>query len=260
MATKINDLLELMAELRNPETGCPWDLQQDFTTIAPYTVEEAYEVADAIAEQDWSQLQEELGDLLFQVVFHAQLASEKGLFDFADVVSGIQKKMIERHPHVFNEGTQAMTDAVSQTLAWEQQKNADKESVFDGIAKTFPELLKAMKMHKAAATIGFDWPDIKPVFAKLDEEKHELLEAIEEQDLVGIEGEVGDLLMVCTSLARHLNIDPELAMRKANQRFDARFRIVEKLAKQEKPHETVYDLDYLDSLWLRAKQQLGQAE
>lgn len=260
MTHKIDDLLALMAQLRDPDKGCPWDLQQDFASVAPYTVEEAYEVADAIAEQDWPQLQEELGDLLFQVVFHAQMAAEKGLFNFTDVVSTIHQKMIARHPHVFNEEVAQMADAASQTMAWEQQKNVGKDSVFDGIAKSFPALLKAMKMHKAAATIGFDWPDIEPVFAKLDEEKQELKEAIEDQDQAGIEGEVGDLLMVCTSLARHLNVDPDLAMRKANQRFNDRFRIVEKLAKTERPDEKIYDLDYLDSLWLRAKQQLGQAD
>lgn len=260
MMQQIEDLLALMAQLRNPQGGCPWDLQQDFASIAPYTVEEAYEVADAIAEQDWSQLKEELGDLLFHVVFHAQMASEQGLFDFTDVVTGIHHKMVERHPHVFNADKVTLRDAEQQTVAWEQQKNAHKNSVFDGIAKSFPELLKAKKMHKAAATLGFDWPNIEPVFDKLEEEKHELLDAMENGSQDDIEGEVGDLLMVCTSLARHLKVDPLLAMHKANQRFDARFRIVEKLARQEKPDEKTYDLEYLDSLWLRAKQQLGQAD
>ncbi len=257
MHKEIDDLLEIMARLRDPQGGCPWDLAQDFNSIAPYTVEEAYEVADAIAEQDWPGLQEELGDLLFQVVFHARMAEEQGLFSFADVVDGLCQKMIERHPHVFDDNHQSIRDAGQQTQAWEKQKNRDKDSVFDGIAQTFPELLKAMKMHKAAATIGFDWPDIAPVFDKLDEEKQELREAMETGSQQDIEGEVGDLLMVCTSLARHLNVDPQLALRKANQRFDARFRIVEKLAKQEKPGQDSYDLDYLDSLWLRAKKQLG---
>jgi len=260
MDKNIDDLLEVMARLRDPQQGCPWDLTQDFNSIAPYTVEEAYEVADAIAAQDWSGLQEELGDLLFQVVFHARMAEEQDLFSFSDVVNGLCQKMIDRHPHVFDETQAIIRDVNQQTQAWEQQKNQHKDSVFDGIAKTFPELLKAMKMHKAAASVGFDWPDIAPVFDKLDEEKQELLDAIENGNQQAIEGEVGDLLMVCTSLARHLKVDPQLAMRKANQRFDARFRIVEQLAKQEKPGQDSYDLDYLDSLWLRAKQQLGQAD
>lgn len=260
MDKNIDDLLEVMARLRDPQQGCPWDLAQDFNSIAPYTVEEAYEVADAIAEQDWRGLQEELGDLLFQVVFHARMAEEQGLFTFSDVVNGLCQKMIDRHPHVFDETHTIIRDAKQQTEVWEKQKNQHKNSVFDGIAKTFPELLKAMKMHKAAATIGFDWPDIEPVFDKLDEEKQELLDAMAIGNQQDIEGEVGDLLMVCTSLARHLKVDPQLAMRKANQRFDARFRIVEQLAKQEKPDQDSYDLDYLDNLWLRAKQQLGQAQ
>lgn len=260
MDKNINDLLTVMAQLRDPRSGCPWDLAQDFDSIAPYTVEEAYEVADAIAEQDWEGLREELGDLLFQVVFHARMAEEQGLFSFHDVVTGLCRKMIDRHPHVFDENQPAIRDAKQQTQAWEQHKNRHKDSVFDGIAKTFPELLKAMKMHKAAATIGFDWPDIAPVFDKLDEEKQELLDAMKNGSQADIEGEVGDLLMVCTSLARHLEVDPQLAMRKANQRFDARFRIVEKLAKQEQPDQEVYDLDYLDSLWLRAKQELGHSD
>ncbi|MCX7545103.1 nucleoside triphosphate pyrophosphohydrolase [Marinicella gelatinilytica] len=260
MDNNIDDLLTVMARLRDPQHGCPWDLAQDFNSIAPYTVEEAYEVADAIAEQDWVGLKEELGDLLFQVVFHARMAEEQGLFSFSDVVNGLCQKMIDRHPHVFDETQTVIRDAKQQTEAWEKQKNQHKDSVFDGIAKTFPELLKAMKMHKAAATIGFDWPDIVPVFDKLDEEKQELIEALQSGDQHDIEGEVGDLLMVCTSLARHAKVDPEMAMRKANQRFDARFRIVEQLAKQEQPGQDSYDLDYLDSLWLRAKQQLGQAD
>ncbi|KAA3652082.1 MAG: nucleoside triphosphate pyrophosphohydrolase [Proteobacteria bacterium] len=260
MDKNIDDLLTVMARLRDPHKGCPWDLQQDFDSIAPYTVEEAYEVADAIAEKDWSGLQEELGDLLFQVVFHARMAEEQGLFSFSDVVTTLCRKMIDRHPHVFDDSHSIMRDAQQQTQAWEQQKNQHKDSVFDGIAKTFPELLKAMKMHKAAATIGFDWPDITPVFAKLEEEKKELQAALKSGNHADIEGEIGDLLMVCTSLARHAKVDPEMAMRKANQRFDARFRIVEQLAKQEKPNQNSYDLDYLDNLWLRAKQQLGQAD
>jgi len=260
MHKNIEDLLNVMARLRDPQGGCPWDLAQDFNSIAPYTVEEAYEVADAIFEQDWQGLQEELGDLLFQVVFHARMAEEEGLFSFADVVNGICQKMIERHPHVFDDTQPVIRDAKQQTDAWEKQKNRHKDSVFDGIATSFPELLKAMKMHKAAATIGFDWPEIAPVFDKLEEEKQELLDAMEKGDQQEIEGELGDLLMVCTSLARHLKVDPQLAMRKANQRFDTRFRIVEKLAKQERPDQAHYDLDYLDSLWLRAKQELGQAD
>ncbi|MFV0543151.1 MAG: nucleoside triphosphate pyrophosphohydrolase [Marinicella pacifica] len=258
MHKEIDDLLEVMARLRDPQTGCPWDLAQDFDSIAPYTVEEAYEVADAIAEKDWSGLQEELGDLLFQVVFHARMAEEQDMFTLADVVQGVCQKMISRHPHVFNNSHPNPRDADAQTEVWEQQKNRHKDSVFDGIAQSFPELLKAMKMHKAAATIGFDWPNIAPVFDKLDEEKKELQEAIKTGDKKNIEGEVGDLLMVCTSLARHVNVDPNLALRRANQRFDARFRIVEQLAKQESPNQDKYELDYLDGLWLRAKQQLGQ--
>ena len=248
-------LLDIMRKLRDPNSGCPWDIEQTFSTIAPYTIEEAYEVADAIEQQDMKGLKSELGDLLFQVVFHAQMANEAGHFNFDDVVNTVSDKMIDRHPHVFKAGTAKLT-AEQQTKAWEQAKSKDKLSVLDGIAKNLPELLKAVKLTKYAAVIGFDWPDIKQVFDKLEEETIELKEAIVEQDKAHIEEELGDLLFVCANLARHLNIDPSSALRKANHKFEKRFRSVENLVKGEHPKKENFDLKVLNELWNQVKVEL----
>ncbi len=244
-----------MRQLRDPETGCPWDIKQTFSTIAPYTIEEAYEVADAIDNNDMHDLRSELGDLLFQVVFHAQLADEGGHFNFADVAEAVADKMINRHPHVFSPNAKKLT-AEQQTQAWEAAKSKDKDSVLDGIAGNLPELLKAVKLTRYAAVTGFDWPDINPVFEKLNEETNELQEAIELGDEGHIEEELGDLLFVCANLARHLNVDPSAALRKANKKFEKRFRWVEQRAKQTEPQKKTFDLKVLDELWNQAKGEL----
>ncbi len=197
-------------------------------------------------------LKSELGDLLFQVVFHAQMAKEAELFDFDDVVNAVSNKMIERHPHVFNPDSPQLT-ADEQSQAWEQAKSKDKDSVLDGIANNLPELLKAVKLTRYAAVIGFDWPDISHVFDKLTEETAELQEAIDAQNKTHVEEEFGDLLFVCANIARHLKIDPSTALRKANKKFELRFRAVEKLAKSLEPEKENFDLKVLDELWDQVK-------
>ena len=244
-----------MRRLRDPEHGCPWDIKQNFATIAPYTIEEAYEVADAIDNNDMQELKTELGDLLFQVVFHAQMADEAGHFNFSEVVDGITSKMIERHPHVFDPDAPKLT-ADEQTKAWESAKSQSKDSVLDGIANNLPELLKAVKLTRYAAVTGFDWPDIQPVFEKLDEEADELKAAIDSGDDEHMEEELGDLLFVCANLARHLKIDPNVALRKANKKFERRFRWVEQQAKAMDKQKKTFDLKVLDELWNQAKGEL----
>jgi len=245
-----------MQQLRNPELGCPWDVEQTFSSIAPYTIEEAYEVVDAIERNDMKDLKSELGDLLFQVVFHSQMASESGFFDFNDVVKTITDKMISRHPHVFKSGSQRVT-VEQQAQIWEKQKSLSKDSVLDGLANNMPELLKAVKLTKYAAVIGFDWPEINSIFDKLSEETDELKEAINRANSDDIEDELGDLLFVCANLARHLNIDPSMALRKANIKFEKRFRMVEKRAKKENPKKENFDLKVLDELWNQVKVELN---
>lgn len=248
-------LLDIMQKLRDPVSGCPWDIEQTFSSVAPYTIEEAYEVADAVEQQDMTGLKSELGDLLFQVVFHAQMADEAGHFDFNDVVNTVSDKMISRHPHVFAPNSPRLT-AEQQTVAWEQAKSKNKHSVLDGIANNLPELLKAVKLTKYAAVTGFDWPEVSHVFDKLDEETAELKEAIGEQDAEHIEEELGDLLFVVANLARHLKVDPSSALRKANHKFEKRFRAVEKLAKASQPKKENFDLKVLDELWNQVKVEL----
>ena len=249
---EINELLGLMAALRDPQSGCPWDVKQTFKTIAPYTIEEAYEVADAIEREDADELKNELGDLLFQVVFHAQMAEEQGLFDFKEVTKSVTQKMIVRHPHVFSD--EAVSISVEeQSRVWEQNKAKDKDSVLDGIAANLPELLKAVKLTRYAAVIGFDWPNIQDVLLKLDEEVAELKEAIDEKTLDDVEDELGDVLFVCANIARHLNLDPSSALRRANKKFTQRFQSVEKRAKIEQPRQNVFELSFLDKLWHEVK-------
>ena len=259
MTDALDRLLAIMARLRDPERGCPWDRQQDFATIAPYTIEEAYEVADAIARSDVAALKDELGDLLFQVVFHAQMAEEAGLFDFADVATAISDKMVRRHPHVF--GDAEIANAAAQTLAWEEHKAKERaakavasgarESVLDGVALALPALLRADKIQKRAARIGFDWPEARPVIAKLSEEIGELeaelaVEAGADHNKDRIEDEMGDILFAAANLARKLDIDPEAALRRATEKFERRFRRVEVLAAERGIGP---DLDALDALW-----------
>jgi ATP diphosphatase len=258
---RVDRLLAIMARLRDPEHGCPWDRVQDFSTIAPYTIEEAYEVADAIARGDELALKDELGDLLFQVVFHARMAEEQGLFTFDNVVAAITEKMERRHPHVFGGATIASADR--QTEAWEQHKAAERrdhaqktgaaESVLDGVALALPALLRAVKLQKRAARISFDWPEVRPVFDKLAEEIAELKTELERgADRHRLEDEMGDLLFAATNLARKLDIDPEAALRHGNTKFERRFRRVEALAAER---ATGTDLNALEILWQEVKRE-----
>jgi nucleoside triphosphate diphosphatase len=251
----IDRLLAIMARLRDPVRGCPWDREQNFATIAPYTIEEAYEVADAIERGDRAALKDELGDLLLQVVFHARMAEEAGHFAFDDVAAAIADKMVRRHPHVF--GDAEIASAAAQTEAWEVHKAKEREasgeaaSVMDGVALALPALLRAAKISARAARIGFDWPDAEGVFAKLAEEIGELRA---ELDGGGrrerIEEEMGDLLIVAANLARKLDIEPENALRRATAKFERRFRRVEAFAKERGIGR---DLDALEALWRKVK-------
>jgi ATP diphosphatase len=266
MSPALTRLLAIMARLRDPERGCPWDREQDFATIAPYTIEEAYEVADAIARGDMAALRDELGDLLFQVVFHARLAEEAGLFGFPDVAAAIADKMVRRHPHVF--GDAEISSAAAQSAAWEEHKARERaaeaaaagtrESVLDGVALALPALLRAAKIQRRAARIGFDWPEARPVIAKLAEEIAELeaeLQAEPSADRARLEDEMGDILFAAANLARKLDIDPEAALRHATRKFERRFRRVEALAAERGIGP---DLDALDTLWEEVKREENQ--
>ncbi|HLF10011.1 MAG TPA: nucleoside triphosphate pyrophosphohydrolase [Gammaproteobacteria bacterium] len=252
----IENLLEIMAALRDPAKGCPWDQQQTFATIAPYTIEEAYEVADAIERAALGELAGELGDLLFQVVFHARMAEEAGLFDFADVVEEICTKMLRRHPHVF--GGEPIGSAAEQTEAWEEIKREERktgslESVLADVPVGLPALTRASKLGRRAATVGFDWPEIAGVRAKVREELAELDDAFAARDAAAISAEVGDLLFSVANLCRHLELDPERCLRAANARFVTRFRRVEQRVMSERGDWRRYDLDALEALWQQAK-------
>ncbi|MES2664783.1 MAG: nucleoside triphosphate pyrophosphohydrolase [Pseudomonadota bacterium] len=247
-------LLEIMARLRDPVSGCPWDIAQDFASITPYTIEEAHEVADVIARAAWGELPGELGDLLLQVVYHAQMARDQGLFGFDDVVRAIADKMVARHPHVF--GTESRDkSADQQTLDWERIKAAERgpARVLDGVALGLPALTRAVKLQKRAARVGFDWPSTDEVLAKIVEEAAELVEARETLTHDEVTEEFGDLLFVMANLARHLKIDPEAALRAANAKFTRRFgRIEDWLAEQDRTPDSS-DLAEMDALWNRAK-------
>jgi nucleoside triphosphate diphosphatase len=229
--TEVEALLEVMRRLRDPERGCPWDLAQTFATIAPYTLEEAFEVADAIERDDLEALREELGDLLFQVVFHARLAEEQGAFTFADVARGLADKMRRRHPHVFGAGEVA--DAAAQTVAWETHKARERagrqQGTLDGVPLGLPALARAQKLGRRAARVGFDWPDADAVREKIREETQELEDAIAGRDRApeAVDEEFGDLLFTMVNLARHLDVDAEGALRRASLKFERRFREVE---------------------------------
>lgn len=246
-------LLEIMRCLRDPNTGCPWDIEQDFSTIAPYTIEEAYEVADAIERKAWNELKGELGDLLFQSVFHAQMASEAGYFTFDEVADTMSDKMVARHPHVFGDENRDKS-AEQQTRDWETIKAAERAGkaqtgTLDGVAVGLPALLRAMKLQKRAARVGFDWPDISHVVDKLVEEAAELTEAKESLPQDKIEEEMGDLLFVMANLARHMKIDPEAALRRANAKFVRRFEYIEtELSKLGKRPEDS-SLEEMDGYW-----------
>ncbi|WP_113913283.1 nucleoside triphosphate pyrophosphohydrolase [Roseovarius dicentrarchi] len=250
-------LLAIMRALRDPETGCPWDIEQDFASIAPYTIEEAYEVADAIQRADWSDLTGELGDLLLQVVFHAQIAQDRNLFDFNDVANEIANKMVARHPHVFGKESRDKT-AAQQTRDWEAVKATERAAraeagTLDGVALGLPALLRAVKLQKRAARVGFDWPNTAQVLDKLNEEIAELAEAAESGDADHTEEEFGDLLFVMANLARHMKIDPEAALRRANAKFTHRFERIEALLAEAGKTPQASDLAEMDALWNRAK-------
>jgi len=249
-------LVEIMARLRDPQGGCPWDLVQTFDTIAPYTLEEAHEVADAIARQDWGELKGELGDLLFQVVYHARMAEEAGHFALPDVVQAISDKMLARHPHVFGSESRDKSPQ-QQTQDWERLKAAERAKggarVLDGVAMALPALTRAVKLQNRAARVGFDWPSTGEVLDKLREETAELVEARDRLGPEELAEEMGDMLFVMANLARHLQIDPEAALRAANAKFTRRFgRIEDWLAEMGKtPADS--DLAEMDTLWNRAK-------
>lgn len=252
----ISYLLEIMAGLRDPVRGCPWDVGQDFRSIAPFTLEEAYEVADAIDRNDLTGLRDELGDLLLQVVFHAQMASEQGAFDFGDVVCSISRKLVRRHPHVFAGGQ--VTGAEHQHAVWEDHKARERASGADtstlaGIAQALPALMRADKLARRAARVGFDWPDAAGVTVKLEEELAELEAARQAGDVGGIAEEIGDLLFSCASLARHLGVNPEEALRLANNKFERRFRAVEGLLQVRGMNWDKTTPLQLDGLWEEVK-------
>lgn len=253
----IRTLLEIMATLRDPVRGCPWDREQDFGSIAPYTIEEAYEVADAIDRDDLPELRDELGDLLFQVVFHAQMASELRAFDFGDVVAAISEKMIRRHPHVF--GTGRIESAEHQRDAWEALKASERAaagrgaSAIGGVGQALPALARAEKLGKRAARVGFDWPDVHGVADKVREELDELTAALSQGDPRRIQEELGDLLLACASLARHCRTDPEEALRQACRKFEARFRRVEDAVRVQGLEWRDLGAADLDRLWEEAK-------
>jgi len=264
MSQQTDRLLQIMAKLRDPNGGCPWDLEQDFGTIAPYTIEEAYEVADAIARKDMADLRDELGDLLLQVVFHARMAEEVHEFDFEDVAKAISDKMIRRHPHVF--AGQHLESTAAQTVSWETQKAQERAkkanhdgreaSALDGVSVTLPAQTRAVKLGRRAARVGFDWPEKSAVLAKLEEEVGELRQEIAaEAEPARLEDELGDVLFAVANLARHLDIDPEAALRRTNAKFEHRFRYVEQglRAAGIKPREAT--LQEMDRLWDEAKKQ-----
>jgi ATP diphosphatase len=271
---QLDDLLHLMARLRDPQHGCPWDLQQDFASIVPHTLEEAYEVADAIEQGDFAHLPGELGDLLFQVVYYSQLGREQALFDFAQVVHGITAKLIRRHPHVFPDGDLYGSPDVPRLgeaaikQRWEQIKAEERAeraaepqqlSLLDDVPQALPALNRAGKLQKRAAQVGFDWPDALPVVDKVREELDEVLEAMAGGDAAAQGEELGDLLFAVCNLARHLKVDPEQALRAANHKFERRFRHIEQALRDAQQDFAACSLEQLDALWGEAKQREKQS-
>ena len=253
LMANIDHLLKIMCQLRDPESGCPWDIEQDFQSIAPHTIEEAYEVADAIEREDWSELKSELGDLLLQTVYHSQIATERDLFDFDDVVAAICHKMVDRHPHVF--ANQERPTSAAQTELWEQQKERERAgagrdtSTLQNIPTNLPALTRAVKQQKRAARLGFDWQKINEIIGKVAEEAEELLQELSQVDSAGATEEFGDLLFSLVNFARHAGIDPESALRSANSKFTRRFTAMEEqLRRDGKPFESC-DLTILNHYW-----------
>jgi ATP diphosphatase len=260
----VTELLAIMARLRDPERGCRWDLQQDFASIAAYTVEEAYEVADAIDRKEWQELRDELGDLLLQVVFHSQMAQEQGLFEFDDVVHAISEKMLRRHPHVFGDARYA--DVEEQKRAWEAIKQAERaakgavhdDSALAGVSHGQPEWQRALKLQQHAATVGFDWPGHQPVIDKLHEELAEVAAEFEAgADHARLEDEIGDVLFVAVNLARHAQVDFARALKHANAKFERRFRRMEQLAAAAGLPLAAQELAAQEALWQQAKAEVG---
>ncbi len=254
----IETLLDIMVRLRDPQHGCPWDQQQDFRTIAPYTLEEAYEVVDAIDRDDMDDLQDELGDLLFQVVYHAQMAREAGRFDFSHVLNSICDKMVRRHPHVFADA--AIADVAEQTRAWESHKDRERKdstrSELDGVPLALPALTRACKLQKMASRVGFDWPDIRGVVEKVEEELQELCAEVgEAADPAATAEEAGDLLFAVVNLVRHAGIDPETALHQANRKFSRRFQRVETRCRETGCSVSGTDLETLDGYWQQVKRE-----
>jgi len=278
MMSNIDSLIELMSKLRDPVQGCPWDLKQSITSLLPHTLEEVYEVADAIESGSMVELEDELGDLLFQIVFYAQLAREEGSFDFDDIAAGVTNKLLRRHPHVFPDGTLASFGETKELSAdqvvanWDAIKEIEREekrqklkltgqeqidspaSLLDDVPKALPAMERARKLQKRAASVGFDWKEIEPVLMKLKEEIAELEEAIVQGQTKEIEHELGDVLFASVNLARHVKVEPEIALRGCNSRFEARFRFIEKQLQIEETEFKNKSLDDLDHLWDLAKQ------
>ena len=261
-------LIAVMAALRHPERGCPWDIEQSFETIAPYTIEEAYEVAEAITNGDKAELKDELGDLLFQVIYHARMAQEDGDFDVRDVANAITEKMLRRHPHVF--GTASVEDADAQTLAWEDGKAKERAakaeaegrvpSVLDGVSAAFPALMRAVKLQKRAVRVGFDWPNSADVLAKIEEELGELKHELATGSVPDrVEDEMGDLLFTVVNLARHLGVDPETALRRTNGKFERRFRVVESALAELGRSPLDASLEEMERIWVETKRREHEA-
>jgi nucleoside triphosphate diphosphatase len=253
----IERLLDIMSRLRDPKTGCPWDREQNFASIAPYTIEEAYEVADAIEREALDDLKSELGDLLFQVVFHARLAEETQAFQFEDVVNAICDKLERRHPHVF--ANAKISSAEEQNVAWEEYKRKERSernrvaSVLDDVPVGLPALTRAMKLGKRASGVGFDWPDVEGVFDKVDEELRELRAALKSRNQHEVQSEMGDLLFSLANLARHLRVDLETSLRNANAKFERRFRYIEDRLRERGVSPRQAALDEMERLWIEAK-------
>ena len=259
-AASMQELLEIMTRLRDPERGCPWDKQQTFSTIVPHTLEEAYEVADAIEQGAFDALPGELGDLLFQVVFYACMGQEQGLFDFQMIVQTLNEKLVRRHPHVF--GDEEVLDAAPQSAAWELSKQKERQAdahvdapaTLAGVSRTLPAASRAQKLQSRAALVGFDWPDIDPVFAKIAEEIQELREEVAgDAAHERVEAELGDVLFACINLARHLRVDAEAALRRCNHKFEQRFAFIEAGLAQRGKRVEDSDLEEMDALWEAAK-------